>query len=171
MCICTWVISWWSFCAKPSPPPRWRIFSSCGGLVSFFERGALGPLRTSAGTTAVLTYIFVCVRVCMCERTHSPLPFAASFVRLYTRSWRVEGRPTAAREEDRAWPRSPAPRSAFIWSKNIFYVPFIVVTDISPSLSLSFSSSRPSFLGGLKYLKALIKLLLLFSLKSYGIYL
>lgn len=47
---------------------------------------------------------------------HAPqfLSFVRSFVRSYIRSRRVEGRATAAREEDRAWPRSPAPRSAFI---------------------------------------------------------
>lgn len=170
----TWVTSWWFFCVKPPPPPspRWRIFSSCGGLVSFFERGALGPLRTSAGTSAALTrhtYIFVCVYACVycvhaCASGHtrSPLPFAASFVRLYIRSRRVEANSGKRRRQGVAAISCTGQRVYLVEKYFLRSLRHRYWQCFSLSFSPSFFlTSSPS---GLKYLEATTKLLLLFSL-------
>lgn len=79
------VTSRWFFCAKPSPSSPhlgWRIFSPYGGRVSFFERGALGPLRTSGPS-----YVYAYMCACTSRHTRSPLPFAASLVRSFVRTY------------------------------------------------------------------------------------
>jgi len=97
------------------------------------------PLVLS-GPRPVLLGPYTRVCICMLAGTHALHFLSLRLVRSYIRSRRVEGRPTAAREEDRAWPRSPAPRSAFIWSRNISYFPSSPLT-LSLSLSLSLSPS------------------------------
>lgn len=130
------VTSRWFFCAKPSPPSPhlgWRIFSPYGGRVSFFERGALGPLRTSGPS-----YVYAYVCACTSRHTRSPLPFAASLVRSFVRTYvrsvgpeeSMEGQQRQGKKTGRG--RDLPHREAHLfWSRNFSRVPSAVtVTDI-----------------------------------------